>query len=49
MLLNDSRFADHPMLLETPKLETAASKRRSDMDPWDARNLRTLRSLIAKV
>ena len=49
MLLNDPRFAEHPMLLETPKLETAASKRRSDMDPWDARNLRTLRALIAKV
>ena len=49
LLLNDPRFAAHPMLLETPKLETAASKRRSDMDPWDARNLRTLRGLIAKV
>ena len=49
MLLNDPRFAQHPMLLETPKLETAASKRRSDRDPWDARNLRTLRDLIAKV
>lgn len=49
MLLNDSRFMDHPMLLETPKLETAASKRRSDRDPWDARNLRTLRGLIAQV
>ena len=49
MLLNDGRFTSHPMLLETPKLETAASKRRSDMDPWDARNLRTLRGLIAKV
>ena len=49
MLLNDARFADHPMLLETPKLETPESKRRSDLDPWDARNLRTLRKLIAKV
>jgi deoxyribonuclease IV len=48
MLLNDPRFADHAMLLETPKLETPASKRRSDRDPWDARNLRTLRGLIAK-
>jgi hypothetical protein len=37
------------MLLETPKLETAASKRRSDADPWDARNLRTLRKLIRAV
>ena len=45
-LLNDPRFAGLPMLLETPKLETPASKRRSDVDPWDARNLRTLRALI---
>lgn len=48
-LLNDRRFADLPMLLETPKLETAASRRRSDVDPWDARNLRTLRKLIRTV
>ena len=48
-LLNDARFHHLPMLLETPKLETAASKRRSDADPWDARNLRTLRKLIAAV
>jgi deoxyribonuclease-4 len=48
-LLNDKRFADLPMLLETPKLETAASRRRSDVDPWDARNLRTLRKLIRTV
>ena len=48
MLLNDPRFADHPMLLETPKLETAESRRKSDLDPWDAKNLRTLRRLIAK-
>jgi hypothetical protein len=34
------------MLLETPKLETPESRRRSDADPWDARNLRTLRKLI---
>lgn len=45
-LLNDPRFRGLPMLLETPKLETTASKRRSDVDPWDARNLRTLRQLI---
>ena len=45
-LLNDPRFTTLPMLLETPKLETAASRRRSDVDPWDARNLRTLRTLI---
>ena len=48
-LLNDPRFTGLPMLLETPKLETAASKRRSDVDPWDARNLRTLRKLIRAV
>jgi deoxyribonuclease-4 len=47
-LLNDPRFADLPMLLETPKLESAASKRR-DVDAWDARNLRTLRKLIRTV
>lgn len=48
-LLNDPRFSTLPMLLETPKLESAASKRRSDADPWDARNLRTLRKLIRAV
>ncbi len=47
MLLNDRRFAKLPMLLETPKLETPESRRRSDVDPWDARNLRTLRRLLA--
>ena len=46
MLLNDRRFAKLPMLLETPKLETPESRRRSDVDPWDARNLRTLRRLL---
>jgi deoxyribonuclease-4 len=48
-LLNDPRFSTLPMLLETPKLETPESKRRSDVDPWDARNLRTLRKLIRAV
>jgi deoxyribonuclease IV len=48
-LLNDPRFAGLPMLLETPKLETPASKRRSDVDPWDARNLRALRKLLEAV
>ena len=48
-LLNDPRFADLPMLLETPKLETPESRRRRDVDPWDARNLRTLRRLIRAV
>jgi deoxyribonuclease-4 len=48
-LLNDPRFAGLPMLLETPKLETPESRRRGDVDPWDARNLRTLRRLIRTV
>ena len=48
-LLNDRRFARLPMLLETPKLDTPESRRRSDVDPWDARNLRTLRRLLRKV
>ena len=48
-LLNDPRFAGLPMLLETPKLDTPESRRKSDVDPWDARNLRTLRRLIRKV
>jgi deoxyribonuclease-4 len=48
-LLNDPRFARLPMLLETPKLDTPESRRTSDVDPWDARNLRTLRRLIRKV
>ena len=45
-LLNDPRFARLPMLLETPKLETADTLRQSDVDPLDAMNLSTLRSLI---
>jgi deoxyribonuclease-4 len=48
-LLNDARFRELPMLLETPKLDTPESRRNSDLDPWDARNLRTLRRLIRKV
>ena len=48
-LLNDARFDALPMLLETPKRDTPESRRKSDVDPWDARNLRTLRRLIAKV
>jgi deoxyribonuclease IV len=45
-LLNDARFAGLPMLLETPKLDTPVSRRTSDADPWDMRNLRTLRKLL---
>ena len=44
-LLNDPRFAALPMLLETPKLDTPESRRKSDADPWDLRNLRMLRRL----
>jgi deoxyribonuclease-4 len=49
-LLNDSRFEDSPMLLETPK-DDARERRRSvtgrlEIDPYDAMNLATLRSLI---
>jgi deoxyribonuclease IV len=45
-LVTDPRFASLPMLLETPKLDTPESRRRSDADPWDQRNLRTLRRLM---
>jgi deoxyribonuclease-4 len=48
-LVNDPRFRDLPMLLETPKLDTPESRRRRDVDPWDARNLRTLRKLIRTI
>ena len=48
-LLADPRFAELPMILETPKLETPESRRRSDVDPWDAKNLRTLRRLMRTV
>jgi deoxyribonuclease-4 len=47
-LLNDARFAHLPMLLETPKLDTPESRRKGDVDPWDLRNLRTLRKLMRK-
>jgi hypothetical protein len=36
------------MLLETPKLDTPESRRKSDADPFDMRNLRTLRRLIRR-
>ncbi|MEO7274985.1 MAG: deoxyribonuclease IV [Vicinamibacterales bacterium] len=45
-LLTDPRFAALPMLLETPKLDTPDSRRKSDADPYDLRNLRTLRRLL---
>jgi deoxyribonuclease-4 len=45
-ILNDRRFATLPMLLETPKVDTAETRRRSDVDPLDRRNLATLRKLL---
>ena len=45
-ILNDRRFAALPMLLETPKVDTAETRRRSDVDPLDRANLATLRALI---
>jgi deoxyribonuclease-4 len=45
-ILNDRRFHALPMLLETPKVDTAESRRRSDVDPLDRRNLQTLRRLM---
>jgi deoxyribonuclease-4 len=45
-ILNDPRFAKLPMLLETPKVDTPQSRRASDVDPLDKKNLATLRKLI---
>jgi deoxyribonuclease IV len=45
-ILNDPRFAKLPMLLETPKLDTPESRRLSDVDPLDRRNLGILRKLL---
>lgn len=45
-ILNDPRFAALPMLLETPKVDTAESRRASDVDPLDRMNLETLRALL---
>jgi len=47
-ILNDRRFEKLPMLLETPKLDTPESRRRSDVDPLDRENLDLLRSLIVR-
>lgn len=46
-LVNDARFANLPMLLETPKLDTPQSRRLSDVDPLDRENLDLLRSLLS--
>jgi deoxyribonuclease-4 len=45
-ILNDPRFARLPMLLETPKLDTPQSRRASDVDPLDRKNLAILRRLL---
>ena len=45
-LVNDRRFRDLPMLLETPKTE-GRSPTRIEVDPLDERNLETLRGLVA--
>jgi deoxyribonuclease-4 len=45
-ILNDRRFARLAMLLETPKLDTPQSRRLSDVDPLDKRNLDVLRKLL---
>ena len=47
-ILNDPRFAKLPMLLETPKLDTPQSRRLSDVDPLDKRNLDVLRKLLRR-
>ncbi len=42
LLVNDRKLRDHPMILETPKEETPEGH-------TDARNLRILRELVAKI
>jgi deoxyribonuclease-4 len=46
-LVNDRRFRDLPMLLETPKSEGKAHGA-IEVDPLDAKNLATLRGLIER-
>jgi deoxyribonuclease IV len=45
-LVNDPRFRDLPMLLETPKTERRRLKGAVEVDPLDAQNLQTLRNLV---
>jgi deoxyribonuclease-4 len=47
-LLNDRRFKESPMLLETPKDDARERKRSAtlEIDPFDKINLATLRSLL---
>lgn len=44
-LLNDPRFADLPILIETEKAESSSRPGAIVKDPFDVRNLRTLRRL----
>jgi deoxyribonuclease IV len=44
-LVNDPRFADLPMLLETPK-EDQRAKAKIEVDRFDQQNLAVLRSLV---
>ena len=46
-LVNDRRFRDLPMLLETPKTE-GRTKGLIAVDPLDERNLNTLRGLMGR-
>jgi deoxyribonuclease-4 len=45
-LLNDPRFANLPMMLETPKEDTPQTRKMSDVDPLDKMNLDVLRRLL---
>jgi deoxyribonuclease IV len=46
-IVNDRRFRDLPMLLETPKAESRA-RGAIEVDPLDERNLTTLRGLLSR-
>jgi deoxyribonuclease-4 len=46
-IVNDRRFRDLPMMLETPKAEGKA-KGTIAVDPLDEKNLETLRALIER-
>jgi len=46
-LVNDSRFAGLPMLLETPKEERRSAARAINVDRFDSKNLATLRGLVS--
>ena len=46
-LLNDARFADLPILIETEKTSRSARPHAIETDPLDVKNLETLRALRA--